>query len=222
MPRTAALLVIFAMILFAAATPVGAQAAQTLRVFLPADERTYFESDLAADLDIAEPADTATLVVRLDGVDVTSLFTTVDRRAKATLTALAPGPHTLEAQATGQVFDPLLSQFVTQTFTDASAFTVATPASATDFINLGIDQLARRDLLAARDAFTQARALQPFNQQTALLLALTRIAILLDPTLPGANPALLDSAGEFLDALGFPPQGRDLFDFTAMLPMDAM
>jgi len=223
MPRAAALLVIFATILFAAAaTPTGAHAAQTLSVFLPADGRTYFESNLGASVDIAEPAETTTLVVRLDGADVTSLFTTTNRRAEATLMGLTPGPHTLEAQATGLVYDPFLFEFVTQTFTDASAFTVATPASATDFINLGIDQLARRDLLAARDAFAHARAIQPLNQQASLLLALTRIAILLDPTLPGANPALLDSAGEFLDALGFPPQGRDLFDFTAMLPMDAM
>jgi len=221
MPRTAALLA-FLFALLVLTPPATALTPETLRVFLPADGRTYFESNLGASVDIDEPAETTTLVVRLDGVDVTSLFTTVNRRAKATLTALAPGPHTLEAQATGQVFDPLLSQFVTQTFMDASMFTVATPVSAADFINLGIDQLARRDLPAARDAFTQARAIQPLNQQASLLLALTRIAILLDPTLPGANPALLDSAGEFLDALGFPPQGRDLFDFTAMLPMDAM
>lgn len=214
----AVLLALLVLVLIAPAA--GAHTPETLRVLLPSDGRTYFEPDLGASVDLAEPADTATLAVMLDGADVTALFSTANRRAKATLAGLAPGPHTLEARATGQVFDPFLFQFVTETFTDASTFTVATPVSVSDFIDLGIDRIARRDLPSARVAFAQALALQRANQQASLLLALTRIAILLDPTLPGSDPNLLDSAGEFLGALGFPPEGRDLFDFTAMLPMD--
>ncbi|MDP3938845.1 MAG: hypothetical protein Q8R92_12030, partial [Deltaproteobacteria bacterium] len=127
----------------------------------------------------------------------------------------------LEAAAMGEVFDPFLFQFVIKTFTATSTFSVDTAVSVDDYIELGIDFMARRDLLAARDAFIEATRLDRSNQPAALLLALTRIAILLDPTLPGANPFVLDSAGEFLDALGMPAEGRVLFDWTAMLPMNA-
>jgi hypothetical protein len=101
-----------------------------------------------------------------------------------------------------QVFDPFLFQFVTQNYEATAAFSVAKPLTAQDYIDPGIDPIVRRDLSGARTAFIQALVRNPTSQPAALLLALTRIAILIDSTLPGTDPALLDSAGEFLDALG--------------------
>jgi hypothetical protein len=198
-----------------------ARAADPLRVLLPADANTYFEISLPASIGLSDPVQPATLVVTLDGFDITADFTLGIGGATAALEDLTPGPHVLEATATGEIFDPFLFEFVTETFTATSAFSVDTAFTAWDFIDLGIDYISRRDLPSARDAFFQATRLDRKNQPAALLLALTRIAILLDPTLPGANPWVLDSAGEFLDALGFPPEGRDLFDWMAMLPTDA-
>lgn len=219
MARIALLTVVLAAALLVPPIP-EARAADPLRVLLPADATTYFETSQPASIGLRDPVQPGTLVVTLDGFDVTADFVAGPGGATATLIDLAPGPHVLEATALGEVFDPFLFQFVIRTFVATSEFFVAPPTSVDDFINLGIDHLAGRDLPAAREAFLEATTLDRRNQPATLLLALTQIAILLDPRLPGGDPSLLDSAGEFLDALGFPPEGRDLLDFTAMLPMD--
>ena len=146
---------LLAFTLVLAASPAGASSSAPLQVYLPAGGRTYFEPDQTASVNMDEPVDTQTLVVKLDGVDVTPQFTTTDRRAKATFAALAAGLHTLEAQATGTVFDPFLFQYVTKDFDASSTFTIAAPVTAADFIARSGFRLAPwrpwgRDLARAR------------------------------------------------------------------------
>ncbi|MDP3938846.1 MAG: hypothetical protein Q8R92_12035 [Deltaproteobacteria bacterium] len=48
-----------------------AHAAEPLRVLLPANSNTYFETSLPARIGLKDPVQPATLVVTLDGFDVT-------------------------------------------------------------------------------------------------------------------------------------------------------
>ncbi|MDE3067203.1 MAG: hypothetical protein KGJ60_06575, partial [Verrucomicrobiota bacterium] len=77
-------------------------------------------------------------------------------------------------------------------------------------ISLGRFHLANQDLPGASAAFAQALALSPTNETANALYAATRLLVLPD------EPA----GSNFLTRVGFPTDGRNLYNWTARLPKD--
>lgn len=87
---------------------------------------------------------------------------------------------------------------------------LATAQTATQFITQGLDDLGpvADNLWGANTNFSAALALSPTNETANALVAATRLLVLPQQS-AGSN---------FLNQLGVPGAGRDLYDWTAMLP----
>jgi hypothetical protein len=89
---------------------------------------------------------------------------------------------------------------------------VATSRSQTadDYVTLGRGYLTATNLIAANNNFSYALGLSPLNQPANVLYAVTRLLML--PNRPAGS--------NFLSRLGMPATGRDLYHWTAVLPVD--
>jgi hypothetical protein len=86
----------------------------------------------------------------------------------------------------------------------------AAAQSSEDCIAQGRSALARQDLTGAKTAFAQAVALTPNNETANAFYAVTRLLAL--PSQPAGS--------NFLTRLGFPTQGRNLYNWLSQPPAD--
>lgn len=82
--------------------------------------------------------------------------------------------------------------------------------TANDFVSQGRAFLAATNIIAANGSFSNAVALSPNHQTANVFYAMTRLLVL--PSQPvGSN---------FLNRIGMPIAGRDIYNWTAMVPID--
>jgi len=74
----------------------------------------------------------------------------------------------------------------------------------------GLNYLAAEDLVHANQQFTNALALSPTHASANALVAATRLLLL--PTTPAGS--------NFLNSLGYPKAGRNIYNWTSSLPVD--
>lgn len=82
--------------------------------------------------------------------------------------------------------------------------------TADDYVAWGRASLSATNIVAANTAFHNAVALEPTNQTANVFYAATRLLVL-----PG-QPA----GSNFMSRLGLPVEGRDIYNWTARLPVD--
>jgi hypothetical protein len=89
-------------------------------------------------------------------------------------------------------------------------FNLQAQSAAQDVTN-GLADLANHDLLLAHQQFADALASSPTNEAANALVAATRLLLL--PTQPAGS--------NFLTAIGYAVAGRDLYNWTSSLPVNA-
>lgn len=83
--------------------------------------------------------------------------------------------------------------------------------TADDYVSQGRDFLSATNIVAANGSFSNAVALSPNHETANVFYAITRLMVL--PSQPvGSN---------FLDRIGMPIAGRDIYNWTAKLPTGA-
>jgi hypothetical protein len=82
--------------------------------------------------------------------------------------------------------------------------------TASQWISQGQSALAAQDVVDANADFAQALALSPTNETANAFYATTRLLLL--PSQPAGS--------NFLTRIGLPLPGRDIYDWTSMLPTD--
>jgi hypothetical protein len=87
----------------------------------------------------------------------------------------------------------------------------ASAQTADDWVNQGLSSLSAQDLNDANTDFAQALAISSTNENANALYAITRLLIL--PSQPAGS--------NFLTRIGIPASGRNLYDWTAKVPVDA-
>jgi len=86
----------------------------------------------------------------------------------------------------------------------------ASAQTADDWVSQGRSFLAAKDIVNANASFAQATALSPANKNANALYAITRLLVL--PSQP--------SGSNFLTHIGLPLAGRNLYNWSAILPTD--
>lgn len=82
--------------------------------------------------------------------------------------------------------------------------------TADDYIDQGRFSLKAANIIAAHNSFSNALVLSPNHQSANAFYAATRLLVL--PYRPAGS--------NFLNRLGFPAEGRDIYSWTALIPSD--